>query len=58
MRGKTCPECGCSVGEKGYDGGGVIYCCKICADGKDCECNIKSVNMPDSDAPAGEGEPG
>ena len=38
MAEQLCPECGCHIGVDAYEQGGVLYCCKPCATGGECEC--------------------
>jgi len=38
MTEQLCPICGCQIVDAGYKKGGVLYCCKPCATGSQCQC--------------------
>ncbi len=35
---QICPTCGCAITGEGHAKEGVLYCCKPCATGGQCEC--------------------
>jgi uncharacterized radical SAM superfamily Fe-S cluster-containing enzyme len=51
MAEQLCPACGCHIDADAYEKDGVIYCCKPCATGGQCECGCCEVTEP----PAQEG---
>ena len=38
MAEQICPACGCTITGEGHEEEGVLYCCKPCATGGQCEC--------------------
>lgn len=43
MTKQLCPICGCHLAGDAYEKGGVLYCCKPCATGGQCECGCCKV---------------
>ena len=36
---QLCPVCGCTIGDKAHEKGGVTYCCEPCSiEGAQCSC--------------------
>ena len=50
MTEQVCPNCGCSIEDKGYEKDGVTYCCQQCAEEGHCDCSHhrQGAHMPDS----------
>ena len=40
MAKKTCPTCGCIIAASGYETGGVVFCCELCAKNEPCGCGL------------------
>jgi hypothetical protein len=38
MADQLCPECGCHIGKDAYTEKEVVYCCRACATGDECDC--------------------
>lgn len=37
MAEQICPACGCTIGDSGYESGGVAYCYEPCSRGEPCD---------------------
>lgn len=49
MSEQVCPACGCQIGANAYEQDGTVYCCKPCAEHKQCDCGCcEAVNVEET----------
>ena len=47
---QLCPACGCHIGGDSYQKNEVLYCCRTCAEGGQCECGCcTETNVPQTE---------